>query len=170
MLAPPSPPVRLVDSFAAHPGDFSGLSVELDTDMQKSISSFETLAQVGLVWILTHSFSGFRMPIVLKSLSDNTGAESVGNKLFCTTKPLCFFVEVLTLLATRSCVELDISHIPGKLNVVADDLSRWSFEGPIPHHFQASDRIRMSLPDLWNPSPRCSLHPHGSKILWNLPT
>lgn len=153
-----------------HHDDFQTVSIDLDPNMQKGISSFETLAQVGLVWLAAHTFPGFRMPIVLKSVSDNTGAESVGNKLFCTTKPLCFFVEVLAILATVSCVELDIGHIPGKHNTIADDLSRWSFDGPIPHGFVASERIRFSLADLWKCSHQCSLHPKDAYLLWSLPT
>ena len=62
--------------------DFEILSLHLDPNMQRSIASFETLAQIALVWLVATSFPGFRIPICLKSLSDNTGAESVSNKLF----------------------------------------------------------------------------------------
>ena len=79
--------------------------------MQCSIASFETLAQIALVWLVATSFPGFRFPICLKSLSD-TGAESVSNKLF-TTHPLCLFVEILTCLASTTGIELDVSHVPG---------------------------------------------------------
>ena len=57
--------------------------------MQRSISAFETLAQIALVWLVATSFPGFRVPICLKSLRDNTGAESASNKLFTTSNPLC---------------------------------------------------------------------------------
>jgi hypothetical protein len=82
--------------------------------MQKNISAFETLAQIGLVWLTASFFPGFRIPICLKSLRDNTGAESVSNKMFTTTKPLCYFVEILATLATKTGIELDVSHIPGE--------------------------------------------------------
>ena len=84
--------------------------------MQRSISAFETLAQIALVWIVATTFPGFRLPICLKSLSDNSGAESVGNKLFTTSRPLCYLVEVLTRLASITGIELDISHIAGADN------------------------------------------------------
>jgi hypothetical protein len=64
--------------------DFKELSIHLDSNMQRSISAFETLAQIALVWLVALSFPGFRIPVCLKSLSDNTGAESVSNKLFTT--------------------------------------------------------------------------------------
>ena len=99
-----------------HHSDFQFLPFSIDPAMQKNISAFETLAQIGLVWLAASFFPGFRIPICLKSLSDNTGAESLGNKMFTTTKPLCFFVEILATLATKTGIELDVSHIPGESN------------------------------------------------------
>ena len=112
---------------------------------------------------------GKKNPICLKSLSYNTGAESVSNKLFTTTHPLCLFVEILTCLASTTGIELDVSHIPGADNVIADDLSRWDFSTPIPHDFQPGERIQLSLSQLWHCSPYPTLHPPDSKLLWKLP-
>ena len=148
--------------------DFTELSIHLDENMQRSISAFETLAQIALVWLIATAYPGFRIPICLKSLSDNIGAESVSNKLFTTSHPLCIFVEILTKLASITGVELDVTHIPVKDNVIADDLSRWSMDVPVPHKFQERDRIRLSLHELWNCSPIPTLHPPESKILWTL--
>ena len=145
------------------------LSIHLDPNMQRSIASFETLAQIALVWLVATSFPGFRIPICLKSLSDNTGAESVSNKLFTTTHPLCLFVEILTCLASTTGIELDVSHIPGADNIIADDLSRWDFSTPVPHDFQTSERIHLSLNQLCRCSPHPTLHPPDSKLLWKLP-
>ena len=153
-----------------HRTDFSVLPFEIDSDLQKNIASFETLAQVGLIWLVAAFYPGSRMPICLKSLSDNTGAESVSNKCFTTTKPLCFFVEVLTKFASQTGVELDVSHIPGKDNDVADDLSRWDFTGLVPHGFSLADRVRMSVLQLWKPKLKCTLVPSESHLVWNLPT
>lgn len=150
--------------------DFTELSIHLDENMQRSISAFETLAQIALVWLIATAYPGFRIPICLKSLSDNIGAESVSNKLCTTSHPLCIFVEILTKLASITGVELDVTHIPGKDNVIADDLSRWSMDVPVPHKFQERDRIRLSLHELWNCSPIPTLHPPESKILWTLPS
>ena len=149
--------------------DFEMLSIHLDPNMQRNIASFETLAQIALVWLVATSFPGFRIPICLKSLSDNTGAESVSNKLFTTTHPLCLFVEILTCLASTTGIELDVSHIPGADNIIADDLSRWDFSTPVPHDFQTSERIHLSLNQLCRCSPHPTLHPPDSKLLWKLP-
>ena len=149
--------------------DFENLNVHLDSNMQRSIASFETLAQIALVWLVATCFPGFRFPICLKSLSDNAGAESVSNKLFTTTHPLCLFVEILTCLASTTGIELDVSHIPGADNIIADDLSRWDFSDIIPHKFQLSERIPLSLRQLWHCSPSPTLHPPDSKLLWKLP-
>ena len=43
--------------------DFDTLSIHLDPNMQCSIASFETLAQIALVWLVATSFPGFRIPI-----------------------------------------------------------------------------------------------------------
>ena len=104
------------------------------------------------------------MPICLKSLSDNSGAESVSNKLF-TTSSSCFFVEKLTLIATMTGTEHDVSHIPGQDNEIADQLSRWDEVSDIPFEFNPDDRVRFILPHLWNPDLTCSLHPNDAYIL-----
>ena len=75
----------------------------------------------------------------------------------------------VTSIASVTGVELDVSHVAGANNVIADDLSRWSFTDPIPHGFSASDRVRISLPQLWHSNFRPRLFPEGSKILWELP-
>ena len=72
--------------------DFTALPLKLDQQMQRSISALKALAQIALIHLVSNFSPGSRMPICLKSLSDNSGAESVSNKLF-TTSSLCFFVE-----------------------------------------------------------------------------
>ena len=51
-----------------HHSDFQFLPFSIDPAMQKNISAFETLAQIGLVWLAASFFPGFRIPICLKSL------------------------------------------------------------------------------------------------------
>ena len=145
--------------------DFAAVSLHLEPEMQKSIASFETLAQIALAHLISKNYPGSRMPICLKSLSDNSGAESVSNKLFTTSKPLCFFVGKLTLLATMTGTKLDVSHIPGQDNEIADQWSRWDEVSDIPFEFNPDDRVRFILPHLWNPDLTCSLHPNDAYIL-----
>ena len=64
--------------------DFTNLKIDLDPDLQKSITCMETLAQLGILHLAARHFHATRMPIKLSSRSDNTGAEASTNKLFCT--------------------------------------------------------------------------------------
>jgi len=149
--------------------EFAALDVELDQDMQRSISAFETLAQIALLFVTARFFPAHRMPICLKSLSDNSGAESGSNKLWSMAYPLSIFLERMCLLSATLGIEIDVSHIPGSQNVIADDLSRWDQTGPTPHSFQLQDRIRIPLPALWNISRSPTLVPAEASIPWTLP-
>ena len=125
--------------------DFRLLDIPVHNDLQKDITSLETLAQIALLWIVIRHQPGFRMSIRVPSLSDNTGAESVSNALFTTTIPLAHFLEKLSLLIASSSISFDVTHIPGKANDVADQLSRWDDSGDIPFQLNSSDRISLSI-------------------------
>ena len=86
--------------------------VNLEPEMQRSISSFETLAQIALLFVTARFFPSHRVPICLKSLSDS-GAESGSNKLWNMTYPLSIFLERMCLLSAMLGIEIDVSHIPG---------------------------------------------------------
>ena len=150
--------------------DFSKLNIELDSEMQRSIAAFETLAQIALLFVTARFFPAHRMPICLRSLSDNSGAEAGSNKLWSMTYPLSIFLERLCLLSAMLGMEIDVNHIPGSQNTLADDLSRWDQSGDPPHHFKLSDRIRIPLSDLWNIRRSPTLIPAAASIPWNLPT
>ena len=156
------------ERFVKH--DFADLEIPIDDDLQKIISALELLAQMAIVWTVARLYPGHRIPIRIHSFSDNTGAESGSNKMFTMKHPQCLFVEKLCLLSATFSMELDVQHIAGKLNDEADALSRWSGEAPIPFSFQASDRVRISLSDLWMPSVTPQLIPSDSFLLRKLPT
>lgn len=149
--------------------DFTSIGLALPEDLQKSITCLETLAQIALLWITSKFFPNHRLPICLKSLSDNSGAEASSNKLFTMSKPLCFFIEKLCLLSALTGMEIDVSHIPGHDNFIADDLSRWSGSLPIPHNFVQADRIRIPLNDLWLRPMKPSFVPGDLSLPWSLP-
>ena len=92
---------------------------------------FETLAQMAILLIFSRNSPGFRSPLRIPSLTDNSGTESGGNKLFSTTFPMNVFLEKLTTLCAISGMELDLSHIAGDRNDEAGALSRWDFEPPL---------------------------------------
>eukprot|EP00435_Cladocopium_sp_Y103_P057137 s317_g19.t1 len=150
--------------------DFSQLRIPLHDDLQKDISALETLAQMALVFITMHSFPGARIPIRLPTLSDNTGAESVSNKLFTTQMPMALFLEKLSLMVSSSHMEIEVSHIAGKDNHFADSLSRWMGDGDPPHNFLIPDRFQLTLAQIWNLERVPQLAPSDAWIPWTLPT
>eukprot|EP00435_Cladocopium_sp_Y103_P020961 s1968_g5.t1 len=150
--------------------DFNALQIPVHEDLQKDISSLETLAQIALVYIAMHSYPGARIPIRVPTLSDNTGAEAVSNRLFTTTMPLALFLEKLCVMISSSHMEVEISHIAGHDNVQADALSRWNGQGDPPCHFLMSDRFHLTLDSLWNLSRAPTLVPSDAWIPWQLPS
>lgn len=157
-------------SQAWHPEDFTDLGVPVSTDMQKDISCYETLAQMCLLFIFCRMTPGNRVSLTLKSVSDNTGAEAGSNKLFSTKFPLCLFLERLCLLSSFCQATLDVSHISGPSNELADAISRWNDQDLPPFGLKESDRITLSLSQLWFPKQEITVYPHGSTLSWPLPS
>ena len=86
------------------------------------------------------------------------------------SRPLCFFVEKLCLLSAKTGMEIDVGHVPGHDNQIADDLSRWDESTPIPHSFVQADRVRISLQDLWIHQVKPSFTPPNLEVPWSLPS
>jgi hypothetical protein len=149
--------------------DFNKLNIPVTPEMQKCIASFETLAQIAILYIFSRSSPGFRFPLRIQSLTDNSGTEAGGNKLFSTTSPLNHFLERLTLLCTISGMELDLSHISGDRNEEADALSRWDFNSDPPFGHELHNRFSLSLDQLWHPEASVSLHPPETYLAWQIP-
>ena len=150
--------------------DVTDLRIPIEDDLQEIISALELLAQMAIVFVVSRTFPGHRVPIKIHSFSDNTGAESGSNKLFTMKYPQCLFVEKLCLLSATFSMELDVQHIAGKNNDEADALSRWSGDEVIPHGFVSTDRVRISLSDLWVPRSIPHVVPNDAFLLWKLPT
>eukprot|EP00435_Cladocopium_sp_Y103_P038655 s2653_g10.t1 len=149
--------------------DFAALDIPVTREMQKCIASFETLAQIAILYIFSRSSPGFRFPLRIQSLTDNSGTEAGGNKLFSTTTPLNVFLEKLTLLCTVSGMELDLSHIAGDRNEEADALSRWNFQSDPPFQHALYNRFAISLQQLWHPEASVSVHPPSTYLAWQIP-
>ena len=149
--------------------DFHALDIPVSADMQKDISCYETLAQIGLLFTLCNLLPSQRFALTLRSQSDNTAAESTSNSLFTTKSPLCFFAERLCLLTASVHAQLDVTHIPGYANELADTLSRMDLSQPLPSGINASDRIRIPLHQLWFPTREALVFPKGSSVRWPIP-
>lgn len=149
--------------------DFKNISIPVNSEMQRDIVSYETLAQIAVVIILSIHFPACKYPVCIRSLSDNTGAEAGSNALFTTKLPQCLFLERLCLLASMTGIDLDVSHIAGSRNELADTLSRMTDFSNLPPGIYADHRIRFTLEKLWHTPREPSLHPSTAFISWQLP-
>ena len=150
--------------------DFEQLGLQVSQDLQRHITCFETLAQIALLFIASRMFPAQRFPLCLKTLSDNTGAESGSNRLWSMSYPLCVFLEKLCLLSGSTGMETDVSHIPGAQNIIADDLSRWDQNSETPDGFTIQERFKIDLQSIWHVRQSPSLVPRDAIIPWTLPT
>ena len=151
--------------------DFQPLQIPMHDDLQKDMwhSFIGNFGADCLGFHCSALISGSRIPIKIPTLSDNTGAEAVSNKLFTTQIPLAMFLEKLCLLIASSHTEVQVGHIPGKDNEYADALNRWENNGSPPHNFLPSDRVQLQLADLWNLARQPQLVPANTWIPWQLP-
>lgn len=153
-----------------HPDDFKAYDIIMNEQAQRDIVCYETLAQIAIVVLLSKCFPSCRYPLKIRSLSDNTGAESGSNSLFSTKLPMGYFLERLSLLSTTTSIDLDVSHISGPQNELADAVSRWDETSLPPCDFELKDRVRLTLQDLWHVSSNISIHPWNAYIPWRLPS
>ena len=95
--------------------------LQLHKDAQKYIACFETLAQLALLQMahsrLGHKYLSFSMP----ANSDNTPTEAGSNKPRSTA---WLFLRLVASWSHAHSVALLVSHVSGKKNVWADELSR----------------------------------------------
>ena len=140
-----------------------GLPTRLEA--QKDIACYETLAQMALL-----QYPHRRLRVILPTVSDNTSAEAGVNQLFTTSEQLRFFLEKIGQLSSSLNVDMDTSHISGVDNVIADLLSRWDFKSTLPTGFTPSNRVRLTLSELWMIKSSLRVVPQNLQLLWALPT
>ena len=95
------------------------------------------------------------------------GAEASINNTFTTARPLAYFLERIALLSAMFHVLLDVSHIPGALNIKSDALSEPA-EKAHPLDCTSDTRLVIPLSDLWQPLPRVSVSPADATLGWRL--
>ena len=110
------------------------------------------------------------MALQLPALSDNSGAESVCNKLYTSKVPLNLFVRKLSMWSSLTGIRLECSHISGEKNEDADTLSRWDGAAPLPPRFASADRYEVSLQEFWNIQFQVQLFPRDQHLRWPLPS
>ena len=91
---------------------------------QRCVACFETLAQLALLQATHSHIGGGRYSFSMPSGTDNSATEASLNKLFTTSWPLQLFVQLTAFWAHAHNVLLRPTHVPGRCNDWADDLSR----------------------------------------------
>ena len=150
--------------------DFTSLGIPVQADANLDISSYETLAQCFILLCFWRCLGGGRLALQLPALSDNSGAESVCNKLYTSKVPLNLFVRKLSMWSSLTGIRLECSHISGEKNEDADTLSRWDGAESLPPRFATADRFEVSLQEFWNIQFQVQLFPSDQHLLWPLPS
>ena len=149
--------------------DFTSLGLPMQPNANLDISSYETLAQCFILLCFWKLSGSGRLAVTLPALSDNTGAESVCNRLYTSKVPLNLFVRKLSMWSAVTGVQLDCSHISGEKNDDADLLSRWDGQSALPDRFLPENRVHISLLDFWHIRFAVTLHPPDAFLKWQLP-
>ena len=146
------------------------LGLTLPDDAARAITCWETLAQMGLVVLLSSAMPGGRLFVMIRSWSDSAGAEATSNNLFTTKKPLCYFALRLAMLSWQTSIELDVHHIAGTRTGIADFLSRWAGDvSQLSDEWNLDMRTPMPISRLWQENSDVRLWPPNEHLLWDLP-
>ncbi|CAE7243204.1 unnamed protein product [Symbiodinium sp. CCMP2592] len=150
--------------------DFRSLGLPMKDDANLDITAYETLAQLALLIAFISITPTGRLRVCIPSWSDNTGTESLTNKLFTVHTPLCFFAQKLATRSWQSGISLDCTHIAGCHDDSSDFLSRWKGDlKELPSRFHSDHRVRCPLTVLWEGERDVRVFPQDAKLLWQPP-
>ncbi|CAE7322072.1 unnamed protein product [Symbiodinium sp. CCMP2592] len=150
--------------------DFRALGLPMKDDANLDITAYETLAQLALLIAFISITPTGRLRVCIPSWSDNSGTESLTNKLFTVHTPLCFFAQKLATRSWQSGISLDCTHIAGCHNDRADFLSRWKGDlQELPSRFILDHRVRCPLTVLWEGERDVRIFPPDANLLWQPP-
>ena len=99
-------------------------SWDMRADSQRDIASYELLAQLVLFVLRARMQPASKCRARLRASTDNTPSEGAGNKLFSTAAPLRHVLHALSAWCACFRCELELDHVQGESNVLADGLSR----------------------------------------------
>ena len=133
----------------------------------KRNSCYAALAQAGLLLAAASLLPCSCVPIALRALSDNSGAESGLYNLLTTCRPLAFFLARVSLLAAILRMSQAVSRIPGAATAKAATLS-FPAEYALPPASLPHAEIRTCLQELWLPRPTISVSPPSSQLQWQV--
>ena len=119
---------------------------DMHRDAQRNIACYETLAQTALTELRASLHRNQNSQVVYRQDCDNAPSVGAMNKLFTTALPLKFFTQNLTGTLARLGVQIEVVHLPGSDNDLADGLSREKPE--VVRRMDANKRMRFSVPSL----------------------
>ena len=97
----------------------------LGDDMQKHIAAWELIAQFALSFCIDAHLPLTRGPLACHQATDNSAADAASAKGPTMTPALAAVLTPCLKFMRRYQVYPHITHIPGRLNVLADELSRF---------------------------------------------
>ena len=119
----------------------------LNSNPQRNIAFYELIAQVALIFC--RKTISQKIKVSLRHLCDNLGDVASANKLFSTKPPVRFALQLLSAYLIKFHCTLELQHISGNLNDIADELSRFKDMGP--RKLDPSRQIILSVQELIQP-------------------
>ena len=120
-------------------------SWEMNANPQRNIAFYELIAQVALIYVRKES--SLRLQLSLRHLCDNLGDVASANKLFSTKPPVRYALQLVSAYAIKYHCTLEVQHISGNLNDLADALSRskdvssYKLSPDLQVHFSVNDLL-----------------------------
>ena len=119
----------------------------MEPNLQKYIAMWELLAQFALTFCIARHIPVSHPPLCCHQGCDNSAPDATSAKGITMTRGMSFVLAQYYLFMRREHVYADISHIPGRENVIADALSRFQ---PPPVELQKSSLCTVCWKDLLN--------------------
>ena len=124
-----------------------------------------------LLWyfLLPASFQAFEFLCVFLPFLTIQQLKQFPTNSLVPNMPLALFLERLSILISSSNVQVDVNHIAGVSNDLADALSRWDQQGGPPCICNRDDRFPLSLGDIRSPHQTAQLYPSDAWVPRSLP-
>jgi hypothetical protein len=120
-------------------------------DMQKHIAAWELLTQFTLTVCIESRLPRGRGPVACQQGTDNSAADAASAKGLSMTPAVSAVLAPYFKFMRRYHIFPKMTHVPGRLNVIADSLSR--FKQPLPEPLTEDDHCVVRWQELLASSP-----------------